>query len=158
MVLDQVGNLQILDADDVVVFDDFGRYFLQVIGSGIADLFMDSGDFDALLLIVFRFGQKVIEHETGAANGLPNQNPLLLRGIEFETLHFVDDHGAYLLISYIIHERAFVIECEVVGRAKIFRQTNRLTPTDIHLPPTHWAMPASFLEAGVFCRIEDKNE
>ena len=49
--------MQIFDADDVVVFDDFGRDFLQVIRSGIADLFMDPGDFDALFLVIFRFGQ-----------------------------------------------------------------------------------------------------
>ena len=57
MILDQVGNQQILDADDVVIFDDLGRYFLQVIGSGIVDLLVDSGDPGALLLVVFRFGQ-----------------------------------------------------------------------------------------------------
>ena len=66
--------------------------------------------------------------------------------------------AAHLLISYIIHERKFAIKCKGAGGARIFRQTNRLTPTDIHLPPTQWAMPLSFLEVGVFCRIEDKEQ
>jgi hypothetical protein len=66
---------------------------------------------------------------------------LLLRGAESELVCFVDDHVAHLLLSPIIREREFDSKCEGVGSEKIFRQTNRLTPTDIHLPPTQWAMP-----------------
>ncbi len=31
-------------------------------------------------------------------------------------------------------------------------------PKAIHLPPTHWATPFTFLEVGVFSPIVDKNE
>lgn len=56
LVLQHAGYLQILDTDDVVVFDYFGRGLLQEVRPCVADPLMDAGDFDALLLVVFRFG------------------------------------------------------------------------------------------------------
>ena len=49
LVFHHAGCMQIFDADDVVVFDDFSRNLLQVIRSSIADSFMNPGDFDALV-------------------------------------------------------------------------------------------------------------
>ncbi len=56
-VLLHVLHLQGLDADDVVVFDDFGRHLVQEVGASVGDLLVDAGDLPLLLLVVLRLGE-----------------------------------------------------------------------------------------------------
>ncbi len=56
-VLLHVLYLQGLDPDDVVVFDDLGRYLVQEVSPLVGDLFMDVGDLPLLLLVVLRLGE-----------------------------------------------------------------------------------------------------
>ncbi len=51
-VLLHVLHLQGLDADDVVVFDDLGRYLVQEVSALVGDLLVNTGDPLLLLLIV----------------------------------------------------------------------------------------------------------
>ncbi len=56
-VLLHVLHLQRLDADDVVVFDDLGRYLVQEVGTLVGDLLVDAGDLPLLFLVVLRLRQ-----------------------------------------------------------------------------------------------------
>jgi len=56
-ILPHVLHLQGLDPDDVVVFDDLGRYLVQEVRALVGDLLVDTGDLPLLLLIVLRLGQ-----------------------------------------------------------------------------------------------------
>ncbi len=57
-VLLHVLHLQGLDADDVVAFDDLGRYLVQEVGALVCNLLVDTGNLPLLLLIVPRLGQR----------------------------------------------------------------------------------------------------
>ena len=43
-VLEKTGNLQVLDAYDVVFFDDLGRFLLKKVGPDVCDPLVESGE------------------------------------------------------------------------------------------------------------------
>ena len=57
-VLLHVLHLQGLDADDVVVLDNLGRYLVQEVSALAGDLLVDTGNLPLLLLIVPRLGKR----------------------------------------------------------------------------------------------------